>query len=41
MYKVGLGISLVQGDITEETTDSIANAANEYLSHGAGLALAI
>lgn len=36
-----LSISIVLGDITNEKTDAIVNAANEYLSHGAGVALAI
>ena len=38
-----LGDRLVikQGDITEEDTAAIVNAANEYLKHGGGLARAI
>lgn len=39
-YK-GITISLIYGDITAEKTDAIVNAANEYLSHGAGVAGAI
>lgn len=31
-------LQLVQGDITIETTDAIANAANAYLHHGGGVA---
>ena len=34
-------ISVYQGDITEEKVEAIVNAANEWLSHGAGVALAI
>lgn len=34
-------ISVVEGDITEEDTEAIVNAANSYLSHGGGVALAI
>jgi O-acetyl-ADP-ribose deacetylase (regulator of RNase III) len=34
-------IQIVQGDLTAETTDTIVNAANEYLSHGGGVAWAI
>ncbi|AFH42868.1 ADP-ribose-binding protein [Fervidicoccus fontis] len=34
-------IRLVQGDITELEVDAIANAANSYLEHGGGVALAI
>ena len=30
-------IDLVCGDITQETTDAIVNAANEYLAGGAGV----
>lgn len=37
----GLRIALVQGDITEEITDAIVNAANEDLRHMGGLAAAI
>jgi O-acetyl-ADP-ribose deacetylase len=37
----GPSLQLVQGDITAETTDTIVNAANEYLKHGAGVAGAI
>ena len=37
----GLRIALVQGDITEEITDAIVNAANENLRHMGGLAAAI
>jgi len=37
----GRRITLKQGDITEETVDAIVNAANERLSHGAGVAAAI
>jgi O-acetyl-ADP-ribose deacetylase (regulator of RNase III) len=34
-------VQLAQGDITLEQTDSIVNAANEYLEHGGGVAFAI
>ncbi|MCD6450070.1 MAG: macro domain-containing protein [Thermotogaceae bacterium] len=34
-------IELVTGDITDEDTDAIVNAANSYLSHGGGVAAAI
>lgn len=34
-------VQLVQGDITEERTEAIVNAANQYLQHGAGVAGAI
>ncbi len=34
-------ISVVEGDITEADTEAIVNAANSYLSHGGGVALAI
>ncbi|XP_022791122.1 uncharacterized protein LOC111330520 isoform X2 [Stylophora pistillata] len=34
-------LSLYQGDITEETTHAIVNAANEWLRHGGGVAAAI
>lgn len=36
-----LNVSVIKGDITEEDVDAITNAANEYLSHGAGVAGAI
>ncbi len=32
---------MVRGDITKEKVDAIVNAANKYLSHGGGIALAI
>jgi O-acetyl-ADP-ribose deacetylase len=34
-------IRLVKGDITERKVDVIVNAANFYLKHGAGVAVAI
>ena len=34
-------LEIVQGDITELTTDAIVNAANTQLQHGAGVAGAI
>jgi O-acetyl-ADP-ribose deacetylase (regulator of RNase III) len=37
----GQTLQLVRGDITEETTDAIVNAANAYLKHGSGVAGAI
>jgi len=37
----GRRVTLKQADITEETVDAIVNAANERLSHGAGVAAAI
>ncbi|ABL77604.1 ADP-ribose-binding protein [Thermofilum pendens] len=37
----GLSIRLAQCDITEADTEAIVNAANSYLKHGGGVALAI
>lgn len=34
-------ILIIQGDITEQEVDVIVNAANPYLKHGGGVALAI
>jgi O-acetyl-ADP-ribose deacetylase (regulator of RNase III) len=40
--RVGRGeISVVVGDLTEESTDAIVNAANSALAHGGGVAGAI
>jgi O-acetyl-ADP-ribose deacetylase (regulator of RNase III) len=36
-----LEVSVNLGDITNEDVDAITNAANEHLSHGAGVAGAI
>lgn len=36
-----LRLSVIQNDITNENVDAITNAANEWLSHGAGVAGAI
>ncbi|MBI5199682.1 MAG: macro domain-containing protein [Nitrospirae bacterium] len=37
----GKHIRLVQGDITDQNTDAIVNAANSHLQHGGGVAGAI
>lgn len=37
----GPNFRVVQGDLTAETTEAIVNAANEWLSHGGGVAGAI
>jgi len=37
----GISLKLVQGDITKYSADAIVNAANRYLEHGGGVALAI
>ncbi|MGB9694603.1 MAG: macro domain-containing protein [Caldisericaceae bacterium] len=36
-----IDLEVVNGDITQEDVDAIVNAANGYLSHGGGVALAI
>jgi O-acetyl-ADP-ribose deacetylase len=36
-----LSLEIVEGDITTLTVDTIVNAANKYLAHGGGVALAI
>ncbi len=41
-YRVGgVEVALVEGDITELEADAIVNAANQWLEHGGGVALAI
>ncbi len=41
-YKLnGLTFEIVLGDLLEEKTDVIVNAANSYLKHGGGIALKI
>lgn len=37
----GTRIEVVKGDLTEEDTEAIVNAANSYLKHGGGVAGAI
>lgn len=37
----GCNLTVVQGDITDESVDAIVNAAGERLSHGGGVAAAI
>jgi len=37
----GLTVKLVQGDISKYPAEAIVNAANKYLEHGGGVALAI
>jgi len=37
----GVGLQLVEGDLTEEAVDAIVNAANRHLQHGGGVAGAI
>ena len=39
--KTGQLIQIIEGDITEEYVDTIVNAANSHLQHGAGVAGAI
>ncbi len=40
IYK-GVKVEIVRGDLTEEDTEAIVNAANSYLKHGGGVAGAI
>jgi O-acetyl-ADP-ribose deacetylase (regulator of RNase III) len=40
-FLTGQRLEIAQGDITDETTDAIVNAANRYLEHGSGVAGAI
>ena len=37
----GCVVSVVQGDLTQQTVDAVVNAANETLAHGGGVALAL
>lgn len=45
LYSIKIGdlyvIKVIHGDITEEETEAITNAANSYLKHGGGVAGAI
>ncbi|MDD3627935.1 MAG: macro domain-containing protein [bacterium] len=41
IFDNGKKLQIVQGDLTEEDTDAIVNAANSHLSHGGGVAGAI
>uniref|UniRef100_A0A7C4FEH0 ADP-ribose-binding protein n=1 Tax=Thermofilum pendens TaxID=2269 RepID=A0A7C4FEH0_THEPE len=41
-YRIGaVTVELMEGDITELSADAIVNAANSWLKHGGGVALAI